>query len=109
MWNGNGCRTPTCVAISTRAGGRLSSRAVEIVDRPAYRWRGIHLDVARHFFSVPVIERYIDVAAHYKLNVFHWHLTDDQAWRLQSSRYPALTAGRGCATVPPSDRKAPRC
>jgi hexosaminidase len=83
----------TLEQISARSGGRLSTRAVEIVDRPAYRWRGIHLDVARHFFSVPVIERYVDVAAHYKLNVFHWHLTDDQAWRLESSRYPALTAG----------------
>ena len=83
----------TLEQISARSGGRLASRAVSIVDRPAYPWRGVHLDVARHFFSVPVIERYIDVAAHYKLNVFHWHLTDDQAWRLESSRYPALTKG----------------
>ena len=83
----------TLQQISARSGGQLRTRAVSIVDRPAYAWRGVHLDVARHFFSVPVIERYIDVAAHYKLNVFHWHLTDDQAWRLESSRYPALTAG----------------
>ena len=83
----------TLEQISARSGGGLSTRAVAIADRPAYPWRGIHLDVARHFFSVPVVERYIDVAAHYKLNVFHWHLTDDQAWRLQSSRYPALTSG----------------
>ena len=83
----------TLEQISARSGGGFASRAVSIVDRPAFRWRGIHLDVARHFFPVPVIERYIDVAAHYKLNVFHWHLTDDQAWRLESSRYPALTAG----------------
>nr|MDQ6941225.1 family 20 glycosylhydrolase [Candidatus Eremiobacteraeota bacterium] len=83
----------TLEQISARSGGRLSTRGVRITDRPAYRWRGIHLDVARHFFPVPVIERYIDVAARYKLNVFHWHLTDDQAWRLESSRYPALTSG----------------
>jgi hexosaminidase len=83
----------TLEQVSTRVDGRFVSRAVEVVDRPAYRWRGIHLDVARHFFSVPVIERYVDVAAHYKLNVLHWHLTDDQAWRLQSARYPRLTAG----------------
>jgi len=83
----------TLEQVSDRPRGRLRSRAVAIVDGPAYRWRGIHLDVARHFFPVPVIERYIDVAAHYKLNVFHWHLTDDQAWRLESGRYPALTAG----------------
>ncbi len=84
----------TLAQISARTGGRLTSRTVFIVDRPEYRWRGVHLDVARHFFSVPVIERYIDVAAHYKLNVFHWHLTDDQAWRLDIPQYPALTAGR---------------
>jgi hexosaminidase len=83
----------TLEQISARSGGRFATRAVSIVDRPAYRWRGIHLDVARHFFPVPVIERYVDVAARYKLNVFHWHLTDDQAWRLEISRYPALTAG----------------
>jgi hexosaminidase len=83
----------TLAQISARSGGRLTSRTVLIADRPEYRWRGIHLDVARHFFAVPVIERYIDIAAHYKLNVFHWHLTDDQAWRLEIPRYPALTAG----------------
>jgi hexosaminidase len=83
----------TLEQISARSGGRFRSRSVAITDRPASPWRGIQLDVVRHFFSVPVIERYIDVAAHYKLNVFHWHLTDDQAWRLQSTRYPALTAG----------------
>jgi hexosaminidase len=80
--------------ISTRSGRRLVTRLAAVVDRPEYRWRGIHLDVARHFFPVSTVKRYIDVAAHYKLNVFHWHLTDDQAWRLQSARYPALTAGR---------------
>ncbi|MDB5073243.1 MAG: hypothetical protein JWM87_4354 [Candidatus Eremiobacteraeota bacterium] len=83
----------TLEQISGRSRHRLLSRAVTITDRPAYRWRGIHLDTARHFFAVPVIERYIAVAAHYKLNVFHWHLTDDQAWRLRSDRYPALASG----------------
>lgn len=85
----------TLEQLSARSSNRLRSRAGSIVDWPAYRWRGIHLDVARHFFPVPVVERYIDVAAHYKLNVFHWHLTDDQAWRLRSDRYPALAAGNG--------------
>jgi hexosaminidase len=65
---------------------------IEIRDWPVYRWRGVHLDAARHFFDVRTVERYIDVAAHYKLNVFHWHLTDDQAWRLPVPGYPALTA-----------------
>lgn len=83
----------TLEQISARSGNRLRTRAGTIVDWPAHRWRGIHLDVARHFFAVPVIERYIDVAAHYKLNTFHWHLTDDQGWRLRSERYPALSSG----------------
>lgn len=64
---------------------------VSVRDRPAYRWRGIHLDVSRHFFDVATVERYIDLAAHYKLNVLHWHLTDDRAWRLQIRAYPLLT------------------
>ncbi|MEA2718465.1 MAG: hexosaminidase [Candidatus Eremiobacteraeota bacterium] len=85
----------TLEQISVRSGKRLRSRAVTVVDWPAYRWRGIHLDTARHFFAPDVIERYIDVGARYKLNTFHWHLTDDQAWRLRSDRYPALAGGSG--------------
>ena len=70
---------------------RPGAHPVEIRDWPAYRWRGVHLDVARHFFDVATVERYVNVAAHYKLNVFHWHLTDDQAWRFPVPDYPALT------------------
>ena len=84
----------TLAQLSARSAHGFASRAVTVVDRPEYRWRGIQLDVARHFFSVPVVERYIDLAARYKLNTFHWHLTDDRAWRLRSRRYPALGAGR---------------
>jgi hexosaminidase len=69
---------------------------VTITDWPQYRWRGIHLDVSRHFFPVPVVERYIDLAARYKLNVFHWHLTDDQGWRIEIKHYPRLTQIGGC-------------
>lgn len=68
----------------------------KIVDWPEYRWRGIHLDVSRHFFPVPVVEQYLDLAARYKLNVFHWHLSDDQGWRLQIKKYPLLTQIGGC-------------
>ena len=64
---------------------------VSITDRPRYRWRGMLLDCSRHFFPVPVVEKFIRVAAHYKLNVFHWHLTDDQGWRIQIPQYPLLT------------------
>ena len=72
---------------------------MQIRDWPAYRWRGMHLDTARHFFDVATVERYIDVAARYKLNVFHWHLTDDQAWRLPIPGYPNLIAGRPSYTA----------
>ncbi|HPF40133.1 MAG TPA: beta-N-acetylhexosaminidase [Phycisphaerae bacterium] len=64
----------------------------EIVDQPRYRWRGMHLDVSRHFFDVAFIKRYIDLLAYHKLNVFHWHLTDDQGWRIEIRKYPKLTA-----------------
>jgi hexosaminidase len=79
--------------LTARSDGIARTPCVTILDRPQYRWRGIHLDVARHFFPVPVVERYVDVAARYKLNVFHWDLTDDQAWRLPSARFPLLTRG----------------
>ena len=69
---------------------------IDISDAPALKWRGIHLDVSRHFFPVPVVEKYIDVAAHYKLNTFHWHLTDDQGWRIEIKRYPRLTQIGSC-------------
>ncbi len=65
--------------------------AVRIEDSPRFRWRGLHLDVSRHFFPVPFIKKYIDLLAAYKLNVFHWHLTDDQGWRIEIRKYPRLT------------------
>jgi hexosaminidase len=64
---------------------------VRIADRPRFSYRGLHLDVSRHFFSVAEVERYIDLMARYKLNRFHWHLTDDQGWRIEIKRYPRLT------------------
>ena len=76
--------------------GTISLPFTLVVDWPRYRWRGIHLDVSRHFFGVAVVERYIDLAARYKLNVFHWHLTDDQGWRVPIARYPLLTNTGGC-------------
>ena len=65
--------------------------AARIVDKPRFGFRGMHLDVARHFFSVAEIESYLDLLATYKLNVFHWHLTDDQGWRLEIPTRPRLT------------------
>ncbi|MBN2732419.1 MAG: beta-N-acetylhexosaminidase [Balneolaceae bacterium] len=65
--------------------------AVEITDYPRYEYRGLHLDVARHFFSVSFIKQYIDLLAMHKMNRFHWHLTEDQGWRIQIKQYPKLT------------------
>ena len=65
---------------------------VKIADAPRFAYRGMHLDVARHFFSVDDVKRYIDVMAIHKLNTLHWHLTDDQGWRIEIKRYPELTA-----------------
>ncbi|MCV2486716.1 family 20 glycosylhydrolase [Flavobacterium sp. SH_e] len=64
---------------------------VIIEDQPRYSYRGLHLDVCRHFFSVTVIKDFIAQMASYKLNNFHWHLTDDQGWRIEIKKYPKLT------------------
>ena len=64
---------------------------VEIIDFPRFDYRGVHLDCSRHFFSVDFIKKYIDYLALYKMNTFHWHLTDDQGWRIEIKQYPKLT------------------
>ncbi len=65
---------------------------LKIFDHARFEYRGMHLDVSRHFFPVAFIKRYIDYLAHHKLNRFHWHLTDDQGWRIQVKKYPRLTS-----------------
>ena len=62
-----------------------------IKDYPRFPYRGMHLDVSRHLFPVEFIKKYIDLMAMYKYNTFHWHLTDDQGWRLEIKKYPLLT------------------
>jgi hexosaminidase len=63
---------------------------VEIKDQPRFAYRGMHLDVARHFFDVDAIKKYIDLLAYHKFNRFHWHLTEDQGWRIEIKKYPKL-------------------
>lgn len=75
----------------------LSSAAVAIPqltvkDHPRFQYRGMHLDVGRHFFDVDFIKKYIDYIAFLKYNTFHWHLTEDQGWRIEIKRYPKLTS-----------------
>jgi hexosaminidase len=64
---------------------------VKIEDKPRFVWRGVHLDVGRHFFPKDSIKKYIDYLAMYKMNTFHWHLTEDQGWRVEIKKYPRLT------------------
>lgn len=64
---------------------------VSIKDQPAFKWRGMHLDVARHFYSVQEVKKIIQAMALLKLNMFHWHLTEDQGWRIEIKKYPNLT------------------
>jgi hexosaminidase len=73
----------------------LEVPSVSIYDYPQYSWRGMHLDVCRHFFTTAEVKKYIDLIAFYKMNVFHWHLTDDQGWRIMIDKYPKLTSVGG--------------
>lgn len=65
--------------------------AVEVKDEPAFRYRGLMLDVCRHFASVDFVKKQLDILAMFKMNRFHWHLTEDQAWRIEIKQYPKLT------------------
>jgi hexosaminidase len=69
----------------------LTVPCLEMTDKPSFAWRGMHLDVSRHFFPKEFIKKYIDLIAMHKMNVFHWHLTDDNGWRIQIDQYPLLT------------------
>jgi len=70
----------------------LQVSSMDIVDYPRFSWRGMMLDVSRHFYSVDAIKEFIDLLALYKMNVFHWHLTDNEGWRLEIKKYPKLTS-----------------
>jgi hexosaminidase len=70
---------------------KITISTAEINDFPRFKYRGLHLDVGRHFFPVAFIKKYIDMMAAYKLNNFHWHLTEDQGWRIEIKKYPKLT------------------
>lgn len=84
-------------------GSSLSVPCVEIADQPAFAWRGMMLDVSRHFFSTTYLRKFIDRMALYKLNKFHLHLTDDQGWRIEIKHYPALTTKSGWRSLNDQD------
>lgn len=75
-----------------KAGDKITIATAEINDYPRFKYRGMHLDVGRHFFPVSFVKKYIDMMATYKLNNFHWHLTEDQGWRIEIKKYPKLTS-----------------
>lgn len=80
---------------AAKPGTVLSVPQLSITDYPGFAYRGAHLDVSRHFFQVSYVKRYIDYLAMYKFNTFHWHLTDDQGWRIEIKKYPRLTSVGG--------------
>ncbi|MBS1639837.1 MAG: family 20 glycosylhydrolase [Bacteroidetes bacterium] len=75
-----------------RTNAILKLPCLTIEDYPRFEWRGMHLDVSRHFFSPEIVKEYINLMARYKMNVFHWHLVDDQGWRIEIKKYPKLTS-----------------
>ena len=71
--------------------GNTKIRNCSIKDSPKFQYRGMHLDVSRHFFDIDFIKTYIDMIALHKMNFFHWHLTDDNGWRIEIEKYPDLS------------------
>jgi hexosaminidase len=97
----------TFIQVYLQSDGQI--RLCRIIDYPKFSWRGMHLDVSRHFYDVDFIKKYIDLLAMYKMNIFHWHLTDDQGWRIQINKYPKLTQvgswRKGTMVGPYADQK----
>lgn len=102
------CQLVFSEAAESGAAGRLPSVTVlpccRIKDAPEYGWRGVMLDVARHFFTVDEVKELLDMMALYKLNRFHWHLTDDEGWRIEIKRYPLLAEKGGWRRFDRNDR-----
>ncbi|MEV4583118.1 family 20 glycosylhydrolase [Nonomuraea jabiensis] len=90
---------PAKVESPTVQQGPWTINGVSITDQPRFAWRGVMLDVARHFFSVEEVKRFIDQAALYKVNVLHLHLADDQGWRIQIDSWPRLATYGGSTEV----------
>ena len=78
-------------SVGVSMGSAVEVPAIEVVDKPRFSYRGMMLDVGRHFFSMDEIKTYIDMLALHNVNRFHWHLTEDQGWRIEIKKYPKLT------------------
>lgn len=86
-----GFQTLKHLTLQTNKKSEVELPAMEIYDYPKFKWRGLNLDCCRHFMSKEFIKRYIDLLALQKMNVLHWHLTEDQGWRIEIKKYPELT------------------
>ena len=86
-----GRQTLAQIVAQLRDKGENVIPGLQIKDKPAFAYRGAHLDCSRHIFTIDEIKTYLDILALHKLNVFHWHLTDDQGWRAEIRSYPRLT------------------
>jgi hexosaminidase len=82
---------PEVFAAKPTAGVKWEAPGVEIKDKPRFAWRGLLLDVSRHFFTKQEVEKILDALALHKINVLHWHLVDDEGWRIEIKKYPRLT------------------
>jgi hexosaminidase len=82
---------PNSISLASSKDIKLNLPFLTITDYPRFEYRGMHLDVGRHFFPISFIKKYIDYLAAYKYNTFHWHLTEDQGWRIEIKKYPELT------------------
>jgi hexosaminidase len=89
-------KLPTSSAEHRSALANGTLQGMHIADAPRFSYRGMHLDVGRHFAPVAFVKRYIDLMSRYKFNTFHWHLTEDQGWRIEIKKYPRLTEVGGC-------------
>jgi len=87
--------------LPTEKSNSLKIQQCDIEDTPRFGYRGLHLDCGRHFFSVDFVKQYIDFIALHKMNTFHWHLTEDQGWRIEIKKYPKLIAVGSCRAGTP--------
>ena len=85
----------TIIQLLPLKNGAIKIPCVQIQDEPRFAYRGLHLDVSRHFMPIDFLKKYIDYIALHKMNYFHWHLTDDQGWRIEIKKYPKLTSVGG--------------
>ncbi len=87
-----GMQTIFQILPAVRTNAVVQIPCMQVTDYPRFKWRGMHLDVSRHFFSPDFVKEYINLMATYKMNIFHWHLVDDTGWRIEIKKYPKLTS-----------------